>query len=89
MFSKLLVSVQLILQLCCPLDNVAVKFKEIERYKRYGACGPHTTIGYIDEKYVDIALEIAQNNKITCEPSGIAGLAMLFQMEEIIYGSRH
>ena len=49
--------------------------------------------GYIDsesnvytvqEKYLDEAIKIAENNNVTCEPSGIAGLALLLQMKKKI-----
>lgn len=61
-----------------------IRRNEIEQYKSYKACGTKTTIGYIEEKYVDLALEYAKENKITCEPSGISGLGMLLQLEDII-----
>src|SRR3989338_7089415 len=36
------------------------------------------------EKYLDKAMEIADNNNIVCEPSGIAGLALMLQIRKII-----
>ncbi len=36
----------------------------------------------VDENFIEEALEISRKNSIRCEPSGIAGLALLLQMRE-------
>jgi len=47
-----------------------------------GACGEFSNVYILQEKYLDQAIEIAKENKINCEPSGIAGLGMLLQMRD-------
>lgn len=41
--------------------------------------GPHSGILDVEEEFVEEALEIARQQNIRCEPSGIAGLALLLQ----------
>lgn len=41
--------------------------------------GPHSGILDVEEEFVEEALEIARSQNISCEPSGIAGLALLLQ----------
>jgi threonine synthase len=36
----------------------------------------------IDENFIEEALDIARKHAIRCEPSGIAGLALLLQMRD-------
>jgi threonine dehydratase len=36
----------------------------------------------VDENYIEEALEISSKHSIRCEPSGIAGLALLLQMKD-------
>lgn len=53
------------------------------RFYRYsGFCGQKSGVYLLMEKHLDKAIEIAESQKINCEPSGIAGLAMMLQMEE-------
>lgn len=52
----------------------------IKIYKLEGSCGPESNVYVVHEKYIDEAMTIAKENKIECEPSGIAGLALLLQM---------
>ena len=42
--------------------------------------GPHSGILDVEEEFVEEALEIARSQNIKCEPSGIAGLALLLQI---------
>ena len=56
----------------------------IKLYKHSGFCGKESTIYNLEEKFLDEAIKIAAKEKIECEPSGIAGLAMLLQMKNII-----
>ena len=36
----------------------------------------------VDENFVEEALEIARKQSVRCEPSGVAGLALLLQMRD-------
>lgn len=47
-----------------------------------GYIGPKSSVYIIREEYLNQALNIAKKNKINCEPSGIAGLALLLQMKD-------
>jgi len=53
----------------------------IRLYRYAGTCGPDSDVYSIKESYLAQALEIAEDLGINCEPSGIAGLALLLQME--------
>jgi hypothetical protein len=46
--------------------------------------GPHSGILDVEEEFVDEALAIARSQNIKCEPSGIAGLALLLQIRNDI-----
>lgn len=50
-------------------------------YKRSGFCGPRTDVYFLKEKYLDEAMRIAKSQGINCEPSGVAGLALMLQMK--------
>ena len=53
------------------------------RFYRYsGFCGQKSGVYLLIEKHLDMAIEIANSQKITFEPSGIAGLAMMLQMKD-------
>ncbi len=52
----------------------------IRIYKLEGSCGLESNVYVVHEKYIDEAMKIAKDNNIGCEPSGIAGLALLLQM---------
>jgi len=56
----------------------------INYYKMAGYCSQKSNVIIIKEKYIDEALKIAQKNNITCEPSGISGLALLLQIKKQI-----
>ncbi|MEK7540190.1 MAG: pyridoxal-phosphate dependent enzyme [Patescibacteria group bacterium] len=57
-------------------------------YKYAGYCGPESDVFVIQETFLDHAMEIAQKQKITCEPSGIAGLALMLQMKDSLPKNR-
>ncbi len=46
------------------------------------SCGNKSIVSLVNEKYIDSAIEIANYFNITCEPSGVSGLAMFLQMAE-------
>ncbi|MFW5701706.1 MAG: hypothetical protein ACOCX7_02035, partial [Bacteroidota bacterium] len=46
----------------------------------YACVGPLTNIYYVDERNVDAALKIADQQNLKYEPSGMAGLALLLQL---------
>ena len=56
----------------------------IRCYRLTGCCGQESNVHILQERFLDAALELAQEQKITCEPSGIAGLGMLLQMQDKI-----
>ena len=51
-------------------------------YKYSGFCGPNSNVKLVQENYLDEAIALAERQEINCEPSGIAGLAMLLQMKK-------
>ena len=53
-------------------------------YRYAGFCGPHSSVHLFEEKFIDEALELAHGQGVSCEPSGIAGLALLLQMQNSI-----
>ena len=56
----------------------------VEDLKKSKAIGQLSGIYNVEEKYVDLALEIAELNDINCEPSGIAGIALMLQMKNLL-----
>ncbi|MBI2196326.1 PLP-dependent lyase/thiolase [Candidatus Daviesbacteria bacterium] len=53
------------------------------RFYRYGGyCGPKSDVKLIKEEYIDEAIQLARQQNINCEPSGIAGLALMLQMKQ-------
>lgn len=54
----------------------------IRLYRFAGFCGPESNGYLIKEHFLDDALKIAKSQNINCEPSGIAGLALMLQMKE-------
>jgi len=58
--------------------------QRIRLYRYAGFCGPESNVYLIKEEYLDKAVKIAKAQKIHCEPSGIAGLALLLQMKDKI-----
>jgi len=53
-------------------------------YKLSGFCGNESSVYLLREKFLKEAMKLAQEQSVTCEPSGIAGLGMLLQMKEKI-----
>lgn len=53
----------------------------IRLYRYAGFCGPESNVHPIKERYLDKAMGVAESQGIRCEPSGIAGLALMLQME--------
>ncbi len=47
-----------------------------------GYIGAESNVFIIQEIYLDKAMEIARGNRVDCEPSGIAGLALMLQIED-------
>lgn len=54
----------------------------IRLYRSSGICGPASGVKSVQEEFVDEGLALAERQDIRCEPSGIAGLALLLQMRE-------
>lgn len=54
----------------------------IKLYRAAGHCGPESDVHLLKEEYLDEALQIAKSQKINCEPSGIAGLALMLQLQD-------
>lgn len=54
----------------------------IKLYRDAGFCGPESNVHLLKEEYLDEAMEIAESEGINCEPSGIAGLALMLQMKD-------
>ena len=50
-------------------------------YKYAGFCGPESNVHLVKEAFFDKALDLAESLDISCEPSGIAGLALMLQMK--------
>ncbi|MFA4873360.1 MAG: PLP-dependent lyase/thiolase [Patescibacteria group bacterium] len=53
----------------------------IKLYRYAGFCGPDSDVLLIKESYLDKAIELAHSQGVNCEPSGIAGLAVMLQMK--------
>ena len=56
----------------------------IRCYRLSGFCGQWSNVHVIREKFLDQAIKIAKEQNINCEPSGIAGLGMLLQLQDKI-----
>lgn len=56
----------------------------IRTYRYAGFCGPKSGVHLVREEFIDEAFAIAEQNKVDCEPSGVAGLALLLQMRKRI-----
>ena len=53
----------------------------IRFYKKAGYCGSETDIYEVSEDSLLQAVTLAEKQGITCEPSGVAGLALLLQKQ--------
>ena len=56
----------------------------IKIYKQSWFCGNKSQVHIVQEQWIKKAMEVAVSQDISCEPSGIAGLALLLQMREQI-----
>ena len=54
----------------------------IRLYRQAGYCGPLSDVHVVEERFLDQALELASSQRIRCEPSAIAGLALMLQMKD-------
>jgi len=64
--------------------NTLNKKEDFRYFFDKGTCSKESDIVFVNEKekYLDKALLVAKKNGITCEASGIAGLALLFQLRD-------
>jgi hypothetical protein len=53
----------------------------IRLYRHAGYCGSASNVFPVEERYLDQAMEVAEDQNVRCEHSGIAGLALLLQMK--------
>ena len=53
----------------------------IRSYKYAGCCGAKSDVYLVREQYLDKAMKLAESQNINCEPSGIAGLAIMLQIK--------
>jgi cysteine synthase len=65
-----------------PTYNEYIKF--LNELISYSCVGGKTSIKHLEESFVKQAIELANNQKLTFEPSGIAGLALLLQIKREI-----
>lgn len=58
--------------------------EDFQYYFNHGACSKLSRVEYVNEEggYLKEAINIANDNHIICEPSGIAGLAMFLQLKD-------
>ena len=56
----------------------------IRIYRYAGFCGSQSDVYVLKEEFLSEAINLAKEQKITCEPSGIASLGMLLQMKDQI-----
>ncbi len=54
----------------------------IRFYKKSGFCGNGTGLYVVKEEFLDEAMALAASQNINCEPSGIAGLALMLQLKD-------
>lgn len=54
----------------------------LNNYKYSGFCGPLSSVHIVEENFLEEALFIAKCQGIRCEYSGIAGLALMLQMND-------
>jgi len=72
-------------KLYAPFLPFANYSKQWIRFYRYtGLTGEMSQVYNVQEKFLDRALKIAAGQKIQCEPSGAAGLALLLQIGKMI-----
>ncbi len=54
----------------------------IRLYRLAGYCGPESNVHVVKERFLDKALALASRQAISCEPSAIAGLALMLQLQD-------
>lgn len=54
----------------------------INFYRCAGFCGSKSAVHLLREEYLDKALDVAESNGVNCEPSGVAGLALMLQIKK-------
>jgi hypothetical protein len=59
-------------------------FRDFDFREYLPFCHPRSAVVEVEEQHVHQALELAQSLGIQCEPSGIAGLGLLLQMENVL-----
>ncbi len=65
-----------------PFANYSKQWIKFYRYT--GLTGEMSQVYNLEEKYLDEAIKIADEQRINCEPSGIAGLGLLLQIKDTI-----
>lgn len=65
-----------------PFVHLDEQWSRLYRYAGY--CGPLSNVYAVKENLLTKAMQLAESQGITCEPSGIAGLALLLQMKDQI-----
>ncbi len=63
------------------LPSLPIHQKRLQQYKSKQLCGSYTDIYRVNAPYVNKAIQLAQDIGVNCEPSGIAGLALLLQID--------
>jgi hypothetical protein len=56
----------------------------INLYKQAGYCGPESNVKLIKEEILEKAIILAKKLNIVAEPSGLAGLALMLQLKEVL-----
>lgn len=56
--------------------------RDFHEYLKEYECGDLTDVYEVDEEYVKKAVELAEEKGFTCEPSGVAGLALFLEKKE-------
>lgn len=65
-----------------PFVHFGEQWIRLYRYAAY--CGDESNVYVVQERYIDRAMKMGNELKLTFEPSGIAGLALLLQMKKKI-----
>ncbi len=63
------------------LPSLPDHHQKLNKYQEEGMCGQYSGIYEVSEYYTDKAIDVANSLKINFEPSGVAGLALLFQLQ--------
>jgi len=60
----------------------------IRFYRCAGFCGSKSSVSLVKEEFLDKAMDLAKSQGVNCEPSGIAGLALMLQMKNRLPSNR-